>query len=153
MPSGSYRIRIAASTVPQMMAILKRKDDVRRGLIAPSPRSQPRPEPDEAELADDDVPGPQPEQHEPDLPDPRLRDLSFADWKAIVTRAFKEFMSDNCMMLASALAYSSFFTIPSLLIVVVGLFTLVASPTDIVNFIQHLHGVVPSQVTQLLKQS
>ena len=145
---------MAASTVGELMALLRRKDEVRRGLIAPSPRSQPRPEPDEVELgADEQGPGPQPERREPDLPDPKLRDLSFADWKAIVQRAFKEFMSDNCMMLASALAYSSFFTIPSLLLVVVGLFTLVASPNDIVNVIQSLHGVVPGQATQLLKQS
>ena len=60
--------------------------------------------------------------------DPSLRDLSFADWKAILVRAGKEFMNDNAMMLASALAYSSFFAIPSVLLVTVGLFTLVAGP-------------------------
>jgi membrane protein len=135
------------------MAILKRKDDVRRGLIAPSPRSQPRPAPDAAELAGDDEPGPQPERREPELHDPTLRDLSFADYKAIVQRACKEFMSDNCMMLASALAYSSFFAIPSVIIVAVGLFTLVASPQDITNVIQHLHGVIPGDAASLLGDS
>ena len=39
-------------------------------------------------------------------------------------------MDDNAMMLASALAYSSFFAIPSVLIVATGLFTLVAGPHD-----------------------
>jgi membrane protein len=136
------------------MAILKRRDQMRRGLIAPSPRSQPRPEPDEAALgADEQAQTPQPERRERSLPDPKLRDLSFADWKAIVTRASKEFMADNCMMLASALAYSSFFAIPSVIIVAVGLFTLVASPQDITNFIQSLNGVVPADVTNLLGQS
>lgn len=137
------------------MALLKRKDDVRRGLIAPSERSQPRPTPDEAPLADDggEQPTPQPERGEPKLADPGLTDLSFADYKAIVVRAFKEFMDDNCMMLASALAYSSFFAIPSTVLVVVGLFTLVASPETILNFIQSLNGVVPADATALLRTS
>ena len=136
------------------MALLKRKNDTRRGLIAPSKRSMPRPEPDEAPLdAAGDQPTPQPERHEPPLDKPSLRDLSTADYKAIVKRAFKEFMDDNCMMLASALAYSSFFAIPSVIIVAVGLFTLIASPQTILALIQHLHGVVPGQATDLLKTS
>lgn len=135
------------------MALLKWKDDTRQGLVAPSKRSQPRPEPDEVALADDEQPTPQPERREARLDKPRLRDLSTADYKAIVKRAFKEFMSDNCMMLASALAYSTFFAIPSVIIVAVGLFTLVASPHGIISFIQNLHGVVPHQATTLLQQS
>jgi membrane protein len=119
-----------------MMALLRRKDETRRGLIAPTKRSMPQPERGEAKLDS-----------------PRVRDLSTADYKAIVQRAFKEFMTDNCMMLASALAYSTFFAIPSVIIVAVGLFTLVASPQDIISFIQNLHGVVPGQATQLLQQS
>jgi membrane protein len=136
------------------MALLKRKEEVRRGLIAPSSRSQPRPTPDEAPLeADGEQPTPQPERAEPRLADPGLTDLSFADYRAIVLRAFKEFMDDNCMMLASALAYSSFFAIPSTVLVVVGLFTLVASPETILNFIQSLHGVIPGDATALLRDS
>ena len=135
------------------MALLKRKDTTRRGLIAPTKRSQPRPEPDEVALTDDEQPTPQPERHEAPLEKPRLRDLSRKDYKAIVQRAFKEFMADNCMMLASALAYSTFFAIPSVIIVAVGLFTLVASPQGIISFVQGLHGVIPGQATQLLKQS
>jgi membrane protein len=135
------------------MALLRRKDETRRGLIAPTKRSMPRPEPDEAPLASDEQPTPQPERREPKLDSPRVRDLSTADYKAIVQRGFKEFMADNCMMLASALAYSSFFAIPSVIIVAVGLFTLVASPQDIISFIQNLHGVVPADVTKLLQKS
>src|SRR3954471_8445595 len=135
------------------MALLKRKDETPRGLIAPTKRSMPRPEPDEAPPAEGDQPTPQPERSESKLPDPGLRDLSFADYKAIVKRAGKEFMSDNCMMLASALAYSTFFAIPAVIIVAVGLFTLVASPAMITSFIDSLNGVVPSQVTTLLENS
>jgi len=83
----------------------------------------------------------------------RLRDLSLTDWKAIVIRAFKKFMANHATMLASALAYSSFFAIPSVLIVATGLFTLIAGPQTITNLIQHLHGVIPGQATSLLSQS
>jgi membrane protein len=135
------------------MALLKRKDETRRGLIQPSKRELRRPEPDEAMLEDDEQPTPQPERHEPELKDPGLRDLSFADYKAIVIRAGKGFMADNCMMLASALAYSSFFAIPSTIVVALGLFTLIASPQTISHVIAHLHGVIPGQATDLLNQS
>ena len=80
----------------------------------------------------------------------RLRDLSFADWKAIVVRACKRFMANNATMLASALAYSSFFAIPSVLLVATGLFTLIAGPQAITSLIQHLHGVIPGQAASLL---
>jgi len=116
-------------------------------------RASRRPAPDEAPLGADEQPTPQPERREPKLADPRLRDLSFADWKAIVTRAGKQFLADNCMMLASALAYSTFFAIPSVLIVAVGLFTLIASPSTIITLVDHFHGVIPGQATTLLKSS
>ena len=99
------------------------------------------------------TPTPQPERREPRVRDPRLRDLSFADWKAIFIRAFKKFMENHATMLASALAYSSFFAIPSVLIVATGLFTLIAGPQTITHLIQQLHGVIPTQATDLLGQS
>ena len=70
-----------------------------------------RPEPDEA-LLEGPTPGPQPERREPQVDDPGPRDLTFADWKAIVIRSGKKFLDNNAMMLASALAYSTFFAIP-----------------------------------------
>jgi membrane protein len=83
----------------------------------------------------------------------RMRDLSFADWKAILVGAARRFMANNATMLASALAYSSFFAIPSILIVATGLFTLIAGPETITNLIQHLHGVIPAQAASLLSGS
>jgi membrane protein len=80
----------------------------------------------------------------------RQRDLSFGDWKAIAVGASKMFMANNATMLASALAYSSFFAIPSILIVATGLFTLIAGPQTITHLIQHLHGVIPEQAASLL---
>jgi membrane protein len=113
----------------------------RAGLTRPVAREGARPEPDEVEL------------EEPEMRDPRLRDFSFADWKAIIVRAGKEFLNDNAMMLASALAYSTFFAIPSVLLVTVGLFTLFAGPDTITSLIAHLGTVMPGQATQLLDDS
>jgi membrane protein len=101
----------------------------------------------------DEQPAPQPERAEPKLQDPGLRDLSRADWVAIIKRAGKKMLSDNMTMIASALAYSSFLAMPSVLLVVIGLFTLIASPATITGLIAHLHGVMPAQATQLLGQS
>jgi membrane protein len=100
-----------------------------------------------------DEPTPQPERREPSVPDPRLRDLTFADWRAILVRAGKEFMADNAMMLASALAYSSFFAIPSVLLVVVGAFTLIAGPATITSLMHQFGHVMPSQAASLLGSS
>jgi membrane protein len=132
------------------MALLRKRQETRQGLVAPTRRSIPRPDPDEAPLEPDE-PTPQPERREPAVDDPGLRDLSFADYKAILIRAGKGFMNDNCMMLASALAYSTFFAIPSVLIVAVGLFTLIASPETITNVVvNHLGGLIPHQAQTLL---
>jgi membrane protein len=110
-----------------------------------------RPPPDEAphEPAGH-APMPQPEPHEPRLQDPGLSDLSFRDWRAIVVRAFKEFLEDNGTMLASALAYSTFFAIPSVLLLVVGLFTLVAGPQTISSLMAQFSHVMPPEATSLL---
>jgi membrane protein len=100
-----------------------------------------------------DEPQPQPERREPPVNDPGLRDLTFADWKAICIRAGKQFLEDNCMMLASALAYSTFFAIPSVLIVTVGLFTLIASPETITSLMDHFRTFMPGDATKLLGDS
>jgi membrane protein len=93
---------------------------------------------------------PQPELDEPRLSDPGLRDLSFRDWRAIFVRAFKEFLDDNGTMLASALAYSTFFAIPSVLLVVVGIFTLLVGPDTISSLMAHFSQVMPGQAASLL---
>jgi membrane protein len=80
-------------------------------------------------------------------------DLSFRDWRAIFVRAFKEFLEDNGTMLASALAYSTFFAIPAVLLLVVGLFTLLAGPDTISSLMAHFSHVMPSEATSLLGQS
>src|SRR6266481_5442471 len=86
-------------------------------------------------------------------PEPERRAPPFADWKAIVVRAGKRFLDNNAMMLASALAYSTFFAIPSVLLVVVGLFTLIAGADTITTLMQHFNTFMPAQATSLLKGS
>jgi membrane protein len=127
---------------------MARTEDKRAGLTRPA-AEQRRPAPDEASL-DDEKPTPQPERREPKLRDPGLRDLSFADYKAILIRAGKEALDDHMPMLASALAYSTFLAIPSALLVLVGLFTLVAGPDTITSVMDHFSKVMPAQATELL---
>jgi membrane protein len=56
-------------------------------------------------------------------------------------------------MVASALAYSAFFTIPSALLLVVGAFTLTTGPGTTDRLLNGLEGVVPKQATDLLGAS
>jgi len=114
-------------------------------------REQGRPIPDEAPL--EDGPGPQPEREEPKLRDPRPTDLSKRDWLAIVIRAGKETINDNMPMIASALAYSAFLAIPSVLLLSLGLFSLFAGPDTITSLIDKLGTVMPQQATQLIGES
>ena len=92
-----------------------------------------RPEPDEAEF-------------EP------VR-LSVRDLLAAAKRAAKDMVEDNMMMIASALAYSVFFAIPSVMLVALGLFTLIANPGTIDSLIQRFSHVMPTQATDLLSSS
>jgi membrane protein len=109
--------------------------------------------PDEVPLDKESVPSslrPQPEHDEPRLVDPRLLDLSFRDWRAIFVRSVKQFLEDNGTMLASALSYATFFAIPSVLLVVVGAFTLLVGPGTITALMGHFSHVMPAQATSLL---
>jgi membrane protein len=111
-----------------------------------------QPVPDEAPFVERQQLTPQPEPDELGL-NPRLRDFSFADCRGILVRAGRRLLDDNGTLLASALAYSTFFAIPSVALVVVGLFTLVASPHTITTLIDHFSSVMPEQATTLLEDS
>ena len=71
----------------------------------------------------------------------------------ILVHAGKRLLAHNGTMLASALAYGAFFAIPSVLLVVVGLFTLIVGPGTITALMQHFNHVMPSQATTLLGSS
>ena len=90
---------------------------------------------------------------QPEVRNLSLRGLSLADWKGLLIRAGKAFMNNNATMLASALAYSSFFALPSVLLVTVGVFTLVAGPGTIQTLMTHFSTVMPAQATDLLSSS
>jgi membrane protein len=98
-------------------------------------------------------PQPQPERVELKLAEPGLGDLSKRDWVAVFKRAGKETLDDNVPLIASALAYSSFFAIPSVLLVAVGLFSLIAGPDTITNLMQHFQTFMPGDATALLGDS
>lgn len=97
--------------------------------------------------------GPYPERHEPARPNARLRDLSFADWRAILVRAGRESLDDDVPMMASALAYSAFFAIPSVLLLVLGVFTLVADTSTIADIVDKLTAIAPQEVAKLFGES
>ena len=56
-------------------------------------------------------------------------------------------------MIASALAYSSFFAIPSTLLLALGLFTLVLGPETIRDLMDRFDAFMPAEATQLLGDS
>jgi membrane protein len=62
-------------------------------------------------------------------------------------------LADNMPMVAQALAYSTFLAIPSVLLVAVGAFTLLAGPSTITTVIHHLGGVMPNAAKSLLSGS
>ena len=99
----------------------------------------------------------EPSKHEAPLLQPerseRFRDLSAGDWIAIFRRAVSESLDDAVPMLASALAYSSFFAIPATLLLALGLFTLVSDAETIRDFMDRLDAFMPAEATQLLGDS
>ena len=110
-------------------------------------------EPTVAETLPDGAISPQPEREEPRLRDPGLRDLSWADWKAILVRAVKEAKDDYVTDVAAALAYYAFLAVPAALLVAVGVFSVVAGPDTVESMMERLDGVVPSEVIELLRDS
>lgn len=96
---------------------------------------------------------PQPELSEKTLEDPGLRDLSKRDYLAIVVRAGKSAMKDHVTNLAAALAYYAFLSIPSLLLVLVGFFSLFAGEGAITTITNRLDGVVPQEALTLIEDS
>jgi membrane protein len=97
--------------------------------------------------------GPQPERGEPQLADPRLRDLTFRDWKAILLRAGKQANADAITDVAAALAYYAFLAIPAALLIAVGVFSRTAGPDTIESMMDRLTGVVPAEAIQLIEES
>jgi len=79
--------------------------------------------------------------------------MRLRDYVAIVRRAVKRFNHDHMTDIAAALAYYAFLAIPSALLVAVGVFSLVASPSTVTTVIDKLNGIVPGQARDLLETS
>jgi membrane protein len=108
---------------------------------------------DEGRPLPDEAPEPQPEHEEPRLEDPGITDLSKRDYVAILKRAVKKANEDHVTNLAAALAYYAFLAIPATLLIVAGLFGLLAGPNAVTTVIDKLHGIIPSQASTLLEGS
>jgi len=101
-----------------------------------------RQEPDEASLEHATTPDPA-----------RRMRLRLREWPGILGRAAKRMPADNMPMIAQALAYSTFLAIPSVLLVAVGVFTLLAGPGTITTVIDHVGTVMPVAAKSLLSDS
>lgn len=88
-----------------------------------------------------------------DRPEPDEVDLASEASGPLLVRAGRRFLADNGTMLASALAYASFFALPSILLVGVGVFSLVAGPGTVASLMEHFRTVMPAQATSLLGDS
>jgi membrane protein len=96
---------------------------------------------------------PQPELDEPKVAEPSLGDLSKRDYVAIFGRAGKKSIKDHIPNLAAALAYYAFLAIPSLLLISVGVFGLVANKDAVGKLVDRLETVAPPEALTLVRQS
>jgi membrane protein len=83
----------------------------------------------------------------------RLREISLGEGGAIVGGAGRESFDDDVPLMASALAYSAFFAIPSMLLLLLGVFTLVADEATISGLVDRLTIVAPSDAATLFGDS
>ncbi len=77
--------------------------------------------------------------------------LRFA-WRA-VRNAVQEARDDGITTLAQALAYSLFLAIPASLLVVLGVFSIVADPSSVDELLERAGSVMPSEAVALLRDS
>jgi membrane protein len=76
-----------------------------------------------------------------------------ADVVLVLRRSFAEARRDGVTTTAQALAYALFLAIPSVFLVVLGVFSLVASPGDVNSLMERAHNVMPAEATTLLSES
>jgi membrane protein len=71
----------------------------------------------------------------------------------VLRRAVADAREHNVTTTAQALAYSLFLAIPSALLVILGVFSLLADAGDVNRLIQHLQSVMPKEAASLLSDS
>ena len=72
---------------------------------------------------------------------------------AILRGAIAEAREDRITTTAQALAYSLFLAIPASFLLVLGVFSLVATPGDVADLVERLSEIVPPRVAELLGES
>ena len=82
-----------------------------------------------------------------------VTDLRARDYLSILKRAAREAVDDQIPDSAAAMAYYAFLAIPALLLVSVGVFSLVASPSAIETIIDKLGSVIPAEAVTLLEDA
>jgi membrane protein len=87
------------------------------------------------------------------LDDVGVTDLRARDYGAILKRAARASVDDAIPDSAAAIAYYAFLAIPALLLVSVGVFSLVASPSAIETIIDKLGSVIPAEAATLLENA
>jgi membrane protein len=103
------------------------------------------------ERADTDTGRPTPDTARDEEVD--VTDLQSGHFLSILKRAVREAIDDEIPDSAAAIAYYSFLAIPALLLVSVGVFSLVASPSAIETLLDKLGAVVPAEAVTLLEDS
>ena len=73
--------------------------------------------------------------------------------RLVAGRVISEARDDQITTIAKALAYSVFLAIPAVFLVVLGVFSLVASPQDVQALIDRMQGVIPPEAASLLSES
>jgi membrane protein len=79
-----------------------------------------------------------------------LTDLGRGDYVGVFRRAGSQLMADNMTSVAKGVAYSIFFAIPSVMLVLLGALSLTAGPGEVERLVGKLDGVVPASVQALL---
>ena len=106
---------------------------------------------DKGERADADTGRPAPDTAPDD--EVGVTDLRARDYLSILKRAAREAVDDQIPDSAAAIAYYAFLAIPALLLVSVGVFSLVASPSAIETIIDKLGSVIPAEAATLLEDA
>ena len=74
-------------------------------------------------------------------------------WPAVLERAARSAVDHDVPILASALAYSTFFAVPATLLVVLGIFSLTADPAMIDGLMDRLVTIAPAEAVDLIESS
>jgi len=78
---------------------------------------------------------------------------SLREWPHVLLRAGKAAVEDEVPMMASALAFSAFLAIPSILLLALGLFTLFAQPSLVNELTERFGAVIPEEAVTLVSDS